>query len=502
MVYDGGMARQGCLLIVCVLEAELSVIAVDLRGQVLVRERAGIEVFSKQEGWLGFGAYDLVSLLRSCVNKVFQHGKVAPGDVQGIGICGDARSLVVWDGETGEPVCEGLLGGDVRAQYETYLMAQNSVGEHVRSLSCLPVLPVFLGAKLKFLRGHNKAIQHGIESGGIQFGTMMSWALYQLSGRVEYLIDLGSAAQSQLYNPVTGSWDGFLVKEFLGLDLADGALSQTQDEGSSRLLPEIREPGAGFGVTNGFLPVPNGVPIFGMCDADGARLLAHGCDEMGEAQLVLGDLIQVLVHTGGQPRQVNAGFSNWKLGVQKGFAYGGYTAGVKGVYEALLGLGLSQNGHIQGMDLETVSRLRVVPSRVSESDELVFPGSPQDVMFHVLGIGPGVGADQVHQALYFALFCQVRSLVLRLEDVLGMRLKEVSVDGELGDKNWVCQSLSDMLQISVKRFSHEESLVSGMLVLSGLGDSSLGKLDRTFLPEMDPLTSFSLYEGWAKQVGG
>lgn len=165
-----------------------------------------------------------------------------------VGLSTQRESAVVWDRRTGRPAGPVLGWQDQRAHAFCETLRDRGLGDRIRSLSGLPLDPMFSAAKLRWLldRTPDAAV-----------GTVDAWLLYALTGH--HRIELGNASRTQMMDVETGSWSPELL-ELFGVPAS--------------ALPEI-VPSAGDLGTISLEPL-SGVPITAVLGDSHAALFAHG----------------------------------------------------------------------------------------------------------------------------------------------------------------------------------------------------------------------------------
>jgi glycerol kinase len=126
----------------------------------------------------------------------------------------------------------------------------------------------------------------------------------------------------------------------------------------------------------------------------------------------------------------------------------------------------------------------------------------------IYGLTRGSSAAHLSRATLESVCYQTNDLLKAMSDD-GVQPQKIRVDGGMVNNNWLCQFLSDVLDIEVERPQILETTALGAAYLAGLQAgiyTSLAdlahsnKIDSHFSATMDPSLRLSLLSGWHKAV--
>jgi len=394
-----------------------------------------------------------------------------------------------WDRVSGQPLCPAIAGRFQKWETAAKLLAQSQVGESIRSVSGLPMLPLYSGMKLKWLIDHDAVLKKALASGNAVVGTVDTWFLYHLTGKSALQTDYSNAFQTQLLNPESLEWDDFLMREF----------GVRKDN-----LPTLAASAGEFGKVAGFLPLEDGTPIVAMAADQAVALIGSDGRYVGSTRAHFGEWLRVMIHGGQKYIEAREGGLPVVLAMPEGVGYGVEMTGVSmaSILPLLNGLGVrSTNGVEPEMSAQDLDALKVIPSY---PDPFYLELSDQ-ISLSVMGLKTSVSAQQLVAAGYKAMMHQTKWLVGRLETNFRMPLKELVVSGlETADQEGL-QYLADLLQVPVINYGLPQSNIAGMASLMSpkLGGffsekslKTLKKVARSTVPVMDPLTSYTVHKAW------
>jgi glycerol kinase len=238
-------------------------------GRVVSRAVAPVTEQQPHPGWVEQSADELWDSVRravaQCVDPVLADRVVA------VGLSNQRESLVLWERRTGRPVGPLLSWQDQRTAGQCRELAADGVGDLVRSVSGLPLDPMFSALKARWLLDTYDPDRSRSRAGELCLGTVDSWLLSRFgSGHVT---EVGNASRTQLLNVATRQWDDRL------LDLFDVP---------SAILPQVTPSTGDFAVVRGLAPLPDGVPLLAVMGDSHAALFAHAGWQKGVVKATYG----------------------------------------------------------------------------------------------------------------------------------------------------------------------------------------------------------------------
>ena len=105
--------------------------------------------------------------------------------IQCVGITNQRETTIVWDTETGQPLCPAIVWSDNRTSDTLEeLASQKDLPEDMqgtealRSICGLPLSNYFSAVKLRWLLDHVPEVKEAYEGNRLQFGTVDTWLIY------------------------------------------------------------------------------------------------------------------------------------------------------------------------------------------------------------------------------------------------------------------------------------------------------------------------------------
>ncbi|MEU6731583.1 FGGY family carbohydrate kinase, partial [Nonomuraea wenchangensis] len=251
---------------------------VDGTGRVVSRASAPLAETQPRPGWVEQDPEELWQSVRQAVA-----GCVTPEQgarVAGVGISTQRESLVLWDRRTGEPLGPLLSWQDQRTAARCHELADQA--ELVRSVSGLPLDPMFSALKARWLLDTHDPDRRRSRAGELCLGTVDSWLLSRFGG--EHVIEVGNASRTQLLDVQAGAWDSRLL-ELFGVP--------------SEVLPHVVPSCGPFPAVRDLAPLPDGVPVLAVLGDSHAAMFAHAGWRPGIVKATYGTGSSVMAVGGG-----------------------------------------------------------------------------------------------------------------------------------------------------------------------------------------------------------
>ena len=434
-------------------------------------------------------------LLRAAVDRVGGAGQVAA-----IGITNQRETTVVWDRETGAPVYNAVVWQDRRTADLCAELRSDGLGDHVQSHTGLLIDPYFSATKVAWILDNVDGARARAGEGGLCFGTVDSWLIWNLTGGASHVTDFSNAARTMLYDIAGLNWDETLLERL---------------SVPASMLPEVRPSQGYFGTT---LEAEAGVaaPILGVAGDQQAATFGQACFEPGMIKSTYGTGCFMLANSGPQmASSKNRLLSTiaWNRGGCVDYALEGsiFMAGatVQWLRDELGLIAASEDSEAMAQKAAAASGVYLVPAFAG----LGAPYWDADARGAITGLTRGAGAAEIVRAGLESVAFQSRDLIEAMAQDMessGLaRPSRIRVDGGMTQNAWFLQCLADQLGVPVERARYAETTALGAGFLAALEaglSSSLDQIagmwsaDRTFEPQMSEDERDTLYSGWHKAV--
>ncbi|MEE9617768.1 MAG: FGGY family carbohydrate kinase, partial [Anaerolineae bacterium] len=88
----------------------------DRQGQVVASMYEEHTQIYPQPGWVEHDAGEIWAKTRRVIAGALTKGNIRPAEISGIGVTNQRETTVVWDPDTGEPLCNAIVWQDTRTR--------------------------------------------------------------------------------------------------------------------------------------------------------------------------------------------------------------------------------------------------------------------------------------------------------------------------------------------------------------------------------------------------
>ncbi len=466
----------------------------DEQNIVEIAQREFSQIYPR-EGWVEHDPMELYSSQYSVMMEVIAKSGVTARDIAAIGITNQRETTILWDRETGRPICNAIVWQCRRTADLVDRLVQDGLGEYIKSATGLVPDAYFSGTKIRWMLDHVEGAQARAEQGDILFGTVDSWLTWKLTGGAAHVTDVTNASRTMIFNINTLDWDDKLLQ---ALDIPRAMLPKVCS--SSEVY--------GYATVEGAQ-----IPIAGIAGDQQAALFGQTCFHKGEAKNTYGTGCFLLMNTGDTPCYSENGLLTTiavGLGGTVQYALEGSVfvggAVIQWLRDEMRFFGESRDAEYYAQKVTDTGGVYIVPAFTGL-------GAPYWDMYArgcIIGITRGTGRDHIIRAAQESIAYQTLDLVRAMERDTGVALTELRVDGGASRDAFLMQFQADILSKSVRRPMIRETTALGAAYLAGLAVGvwkdteeirALWSCDKTFFPDMDDSSRERLLSGWHKAVG-
>ena len=471
---------------------------IDSTGAPLWTVSREIRQIYPRPGWV---EHDPTELFESCLEvteELLELAEVHPRSIRAIGITNQRETLVMWDRSTGEPVSNAIVWQCRRSAGICEELKSKGLASTFTRQTGLPVDAYFTGPKIRWLLDHIPDGQRRAENGELACGTVDSWLIWNLTNKLVHATDTTNASRTLLFNIDSLDWDEELL-EILRIPRA--------------ILPEVRSSSETFGYVSGDLSAGQPIPIAGVAGDQHASLFGLSCFAPGAAKNTYGTGCFVLVNTGSQRVESQAGLIStigWTLDGETAYALEGsvFSAGatVQWLRDRL------------GVIASAADSERLASEVPDSGDVFLVPafsglGAPYWDMYArgtIVGLTGGTSSAHIARAALESIAYQTRDVLDVMKSEAGFDIPSLRVDGGATENRLLMQFQADILGIPVERSAVKETTALGVGYLAGLATdfwgsrddlSRLRTSDAVFNPEMAQSDRDRLYARWQEAVG-
>ncbi len=452
-----------------------------------------------QSGWVEHNPKDILSSQFSVLVDLMVSNSLSPSDIAALGITNQRETTVVWDKRTGEPVCNAIVWQCRRtAPIIEELCSSEQVKKDITAKTGLIPDAYFSASKIKWILDNVKGARQRAEAGGLLFGTIDTWLIWNLTGGEVHATDPTNASRTMLFDIHKRCWDSQLCDLF-GIPIS--------------MLPEVRPSSGDFGTASADVLGGN-IPICGVAGDQQSALFGQCCTKPGQAKNTYGTGCFLLMHTG-----TDAVASRNNLITTIAASAPGVTDTEYALEGSVFMAGALMQWLRDGLGLiddvgATSDMARSVPDTegvyiVPAFTGLGAPYWDPDARGAIYGLTRGTTKAHIVRACLEALAFQVHDLVRGMQDDSGIVLESLAVDGGASKNDFLMQFQSDLLRCELVRPALVETTAAGAAYLAGLSSGywqdlsqieSMRVIDARYRPDMDDLRHAALMAGWKRCV--
>ena len=432
----------------------------------------------------------------ACGRAVLEKAGLTAAAVAAIGITNQRETTILWERATGRPVAPAIVWQSrVSAPICARFKAEGAEPE-IRRRTGLVLDPYFSATKIVHLFETIPGLRERCVAGEILFGTVDSFLIWRLTGGRVHATDVTNASRTLLFDIHQMEWSDDLCRLF-GVPRA--------------ILPDVRPSSGDFGSTEPTL-LGGGIPITGCAGDQLAAAFGQGCTAAGQAKNTYGTGAFLIFATG--ERAVPS--ANGLL-TTPGCGLGGPPSycleGAVFVAGALVGWlrdGLGMIANTQ--EIEPLARSVADTGGVMVVPALTGLGTPRWDPFArglIIGISRATTRAHVARAALEAIALSVADVVGCMEQVAGLSLSALRVDGGASANDLLLQMQADVLGITVERPAVLETTALGAALLAGLATgffvdtdavAEARRIARRFEPVLSDVDRQRLRDRWSEAV--
>ncbi|MDE6432931.1 MAG: glycerol kinase GlpK [Lachnospiraceae bacterium] len=466
------------------------------QGEIVSVAQKEFSQYFPKSGWVEHDANEIWASQRGVMAEAMAKHSIEAEEIAAIGITNQRETTIVWDRETGNPVCPAIVWQCRRtADYVEELKAEG-YGEIIRKKTGLVVDPYFSATKLRWILDNVEGARDKAKAGRLSFGTVDTWLIYKLTKGKVFATDVTNASRTMLYNIHDLCWDKELLAKF---DIPEN------------MLPEVRFSSEVYGMAHASI-LGSEVPIAGVAGDQQAALFGQCCFEAGESKNTYGTGCFLLMNTGEK-------IVDSKNGLLTTIA-----AGIDGTVQyALEGSVFVAGAAIKWLRdelkmIDNAAETEKLANSVLDSNGVyVVPaftglGAPYWNAYArgaVFGLSRGSSRAHFVRATVESLAYQSLDVIRAMEEDSGISVTSLRVDGGASANDFLMQFQSDILNGKIIRPQVAETTALGAAYLAGLAVGYYKNLeeikgnwkkDKVFVPTLSEEKREQLYGGWQECV--
>ena len=470
-------------------------IVFDRKQNILGVAQKEFTQYYPQPGWVEHNATEIYSSIVSVMAEVLAKCGLTAEDVAGIGITNQRETTVVWDRDTGTPVCNAIVWQCRRtAEYCEEIKRDAALTDYIRRSTGLLVDAYFSGTKIKWILDNVPDARKKAEQGRLLFGTVDTWLVWKLTGGRVHVTDYTNASRTMLFNIETLQWDTHIC------DALDIPMS---------MLPEVRSSSEVYGSAQ---VLTGEIPICGIAGDQQSSLFGQSCFEKGQAKNTYGTGCFLLMNTGSERVESRNGLvttvaaftgSRVQYALEGSVFAGG--AVIQWIRDELGLIRSASDSEYFARKVQDTGGVYLVPAFTGL-------GAPYWDMYArgiLVGLTRGTSREHIIRAALESIAFQSADLMTAMEKDTGVTLTELRTDGGASRNSFLMQFQADVLDKKVCRSAVGETTALSAACLAGLAAGvwkdieelkDIWSPDRVFVPELDTAHRERILRDWHRAV--
>lgn len=244
--------------------------------------------------WHEHDPLDLLASVEECIEKAtekFIEKGYTTSQIKAVGITNQRETIVCWDENTGEALCQAVVWPDTRTKDLVRDLKNHPGVENLPNICGLPLSTYPSSVKLLWLVRNHAEVKKAYEESRLAFGTVDSWLIYRLNGGKDknvHVTDSSNASRTMFMNLRSCQYDDELFNFF-------------EIDRSKVKLPKIvpsSHPEAFGAMASGPL---KGIKIAGCLGDQSSALVGHCGFKPGHAKNTYGTGCFLLYNVGSEP---------------------------------------------------------------------------------------------------------------------------------------------------------------------------------------------------------
>ena len=452
-----------------------------------------------KSGWVEQNADEIWKSVYEILKEIIYDSGVDPLDIKSIGITNQRETTILWDKNTGKPVCPAIVWQSRQSQYICDDLIVRGLQEKIKNKTGLIINPYFSASKIKFIFDKNPNLLDSAKKGEILFGTVDTYLLWKLTEGKVHATDYSNASRTMLFNINDLSWDDELLEIF---------------EVPKVMLPVVKESSVIYGYASALAKITGGyeIPIASLIGDQQSSLFGQCCFNEGDIKNTYGTGCFMLMNT--KDRIVNSDNGllttiAWKINDKVEYALeGSVFVGGSAVQWLRDGLRIIEKSN----EVEKASDVVKGSNGVYFVPAFVGLGTPywdNDVRGTTFGLTRGTKREHFINAVVESIAYQSKDVMEVMISDSGTEIHNLAVDGGASTNDYLMQFQADILNCCITRPKVFETTAKGAAFLAGLAVgiwnnleelSKIQNVERLFMPHINEEERVKLYNGWKKAV--
>ncbi len=461
----------------------------DKFGMPRFKAQREVPLIYPKSGWVEEDAIEVYTSVIDVINELLIRSNLTLKNIDSIGITNQRETTVVWNKETGLPVCNAIVWQSRQSQ--EICDALEDKKDFIKEKTGLVINPYFSASKIRFILDKYD-LQKEAEEGKLLFGTIDSWLIYKLTLGKVHATDITNASRTMLFNIFEKKWDDDLLKLF---------------NIPKCMLPSVHECSYHYGDAT-LMFASTTIPITGVAGDQQASLFGQTCFDKGNIKNTYGTGCFMLMNIGDTPTISKSGLLTtvaWSINGTTTYALEGSVfiggAAIQWLRDEMKLISKASDSEISAQKVDDSNGVYVVPAFVG----LGTPYWDDQVRGAVFGLTRATNKYHFVRATLEAIAYQSKDLMETIKKDSNIEINQLNVDGGATANNYLMQFQSDIIELPIELPSCLETTALGAAFFAGLytgfykSQEEIKKsrnIEREFKPSMSHKEVEERYKKW------
>ena len=484
MALDAGTTSNRCILF-------------DRAGKIVSLAQKECTPYFPKPGWVEHDADEIWSTQLGVAVEAMSKIGASADDIAAIGITNQRETAIVWDKETGVPVCHAIVWQCRRTAKYCDSLKERGLEEWFRMKTGLTIDAYFAGTKVRWILEHVEGAKERAKRGELLFGTVETWLIWKLTKGKVHATDYSNASRTMMFDIHKLDWDQKILDYF---------------KIPKNMLPKVKPSSGIFGYTEVGM-FGESIPIAGAAGDQQSALFGQCCFDAGEVKNTYGTGCFLLMNTGEKAVTSENGLLTTIAASADGtvqYALEGsiFVAGaaIQWLRDEMRMIRKAADTERYATAVEDTAGVYLVPAFTGIGAPYWDPYARGTVV----GITRGCKKEHFIRAALESMAYQTNDILKVMEEESGVQIRTLKVDGGASNNNFLMQFQADILGVDVLRPQCVETTALGAAYLAGIAVGywedvedvrANWALSRTFHADMTDEKRQHLLKGWKKAVG-
>lgn len=498
------------ILVLDIGTTNIKAILFNKEGEIVNEARRRPKYIMEEQGQVEQDPMQIWNYSRQAIEEVIKKQELSTSDIECMGITTQRASFCLWDKESGELYSNIITWQDKRSAEYAEEMTNKFFFRFLRgftkvahaltrstkmlSASMLKFPTDYASIRTAYFLQNNPEVNELVQdpNSKVAWGTIESWILWNLTEGRTHATDYSNASSAAMLDPFTLKWNTIVIGK-LNIPI--------------RILPEIKDTNADFGVTKLF--GDGEIPIKCIIADQQSSLFGQCCFEFGDMKVTNGTGSFVDINTGSEPfasKRRLYPMVAWRLDGDVTYMLEGLSHNtgniIDWIQEELDLIDDPSETEEMALSVDSTEGVFFLPTFTSG---ISFPYWDPTARGNIFGISLKTKKEHIVRAVLNGICFRVKDFVNGIIEDTGIEVNYIKADGGVSQNKYVLQFLSDILGMEVEHSKNPETTALGAAFIAGLStgfwDSreqlrSVRKVDKVYTPQIDKESRQELYDTW------